>query len=167
MFEHVGVFHYDEFFKKLNAMMPDDGVALIHSIGHMSPPGMASPWLRKYIFPGAYSPALSEVFSVVERNNLWVCDLEFLRVHYADTLVQWEKRFQKNRAEVEDMFDEKFARMWEFYLISAEMMFRSGAQLVFHMQLSRKNDAVPLVRDYSVDLQREYKALEAKLMPPV
>lgn len=162
MFEHVGVHHYDEFFKKLNALMSDDGVALIHSIGHMSPPGMASTWLRKYIFPGAYSPALSEVFSVVEQNSLWVTDLEFLRVHYADTLAEWEKRFQKNRGRVEQMFDEKFARMWEFYLISAEMMFRTGSQLVFHMQLSRKRDAVPLVRDYTVDVQREYQARETE-----
>ena len=167
MFEHVGVHHYDEFFKKLNSMMPDDGLALIHSIGHMSPPGMASAWLRKYIFPGAYSPSLSEVLSVVEQNNLWVTDLETLRTHYATTLVHWENRFQENRAEVEKMFDEKFARMWEFYLISAEMMFRTGAQMIFHIQLSRNRDAAPLVRDYTVDVQREYEAREAKLLPPL
>lgn len=165
MFEHVGVHHYDEFFKKLNALMPDDGLALIHSIGHMSPPGMASPWLRKYIFPGAYSPALSEVFSAVEQNSLWVTDLEFLRLHYAYTLARWEKRFQENRAKVEDMFDKRFARMWEFYLISAEMMFRTGSQLVFHMQLSRNRDAAPIVRDYTVDVQREYEVREKKLFP--
>lgn len=162
MFEHVGVHHYDEFFKKLNALMPDDGIALIHSIGHMSPPGMASPWLRKYIFPGAYSPALSEVFEVVERNSLWVSDLEFLRVHYAKTLAHWERRFQDNRARVVEMYDERFARMWEFYLISAEMMFRTGSQLVFHMQLSRSRDAAPIVRDYTVDLQRRYEARETE-----
>ena len=167
MFEHVGVHHYDEFFKKINKLMPDDGLALIHSIGHMCPPGMASAWLRKYIFPGAYSPSLSEVLSVVEQNNLWVTDLETLRTHYATTLVHWEKRFQENRAEIEKMFDEKFARMWEFYLISAEMMFRTGAQMVFHIQLSRNRDAAPLVRDYSVDMQREYEVREAKLLPPL
>jgi cyclopropane-fatty-acyl-phospholipid synthase len=167
MFEHVGVHHYDEFFKKVNDLMPDDGLALIHSIGHMSPPGMASAWLRKYIFPGAYSPALSEVLSVVEQNSLWVTDLEFLRVHYANTLAHWEKRFQENRAKVEEMYDEKFARMWEFYLISAEMMFRTGSQLVFHMQLSRNRDAAPLVRDYTVDVQREYEVREAEVFPPL
>jgi len=167
MFEHVGVHHYDEFFKKVNELMPDDGLALIHSIGHMSPPGMASAWLRKYIFPGAYSPALSEVLSVVEQNSLWVTDLEFLRVHYANTLAHWEKRFQENRAKVEEMYDETFARMWEFYLISAEMMFRTGSQLVFHMQLSRNRDAAPLVRDYTVDVQREYEAREAEVLPPL
>ena len=95
MFEHVGVAHYDEFFEKLNQLMPDDGVALIHSIGHMSPPGMASKFMRKYIFPGAYSPALSEVFESVERNSLWCLDLEFLRVHYAETLKHWNSGFRR------------------------------------------------------------------------
>jgi cyclopropane-fatty-acyl-phospholipid synthase len=167
MFEHVGVHHYDEFFKKLNALMPDDGLTVIHSIGHMSPPGMASPWLRKYIFPGAYSPALSEVFEVVEQNSLWVTDLEFLRIHYAETLRHWTERFEKNRDQVIALYDERFARMWEFYLISAEMMFRTGSQLVFHMQLSRSRDAAPIVRDYVTDKQREYiereKALDLSL----
>lgn len=156
MFEHVGVHHYDEFFKQVNALMPDDGVALIHSIGHMSPPGTASPWYRKYIFPGAYSPALSEVFEVIERNNLWCLDLEFLRLHYAMTLRHWCDRFEKNRDKVIAMYDERFARMWEFYLISAELMFQTGSQLVFHMQLSRKRDAMPIVRDYVTDTQRAY-----------
>ena len=165
MFEHVGVAHYDEFFAKLNDLMPDDGLALIHSIGHMSPPGMASKFMRKYIFPGAYSPALSEVFASVERNSLWCLDLEFLRVHYANTLAHWEKRFQENRDKVEEMYDERFARMWEFYLISAEAMFRTGSQLVFHMQLSRSRDAAPLVRDYTVDVQREYEKRETKRLP--
>ena len=154
MFEHVGVTHYGEFFAKINDLMSDDGVMLLHSIGKMSPPGTASPWLRKYIFPGAYSPALSEVFPAVESNSLWVTDLEFLRVHYATTLKHWHERFEANRASVAAMYDERFCRMWEFYLISAEMMFRTGAQEVFHMQLARKRDAVPLVRDYIVDTQR-------------
>ena len=163
MFEHVGVHHYDEFFKKLNALMPDDGLAVLHSIGHMSPPGMASAWLRKYIFPGAYSPALSEVFSVIEQNNLWCTDLEFLRVHYADTLAHWGERFQKNREKVVEMYDERFARMWEFYLISCELMFRTGSQLVFQMQLSRDRRGAPLVRDYITDNQRALEKLEKKL----
>jgi len=162
MFEHVGVHHYGEFFGKINELMDDDGLALIHSIGHMSPPGTASPWLRKYIFPGAYSPALSEVFEVVEQNSLWVTDLEFLRLHYAKTLAHWSQRFEANRDKVEAMYDARFARMWEFYLISAEMMFRTGSQLVFHMQLARKRDAAPIVRDYITDLQRDYKRQETK-----
>ena len=165
MFEHVGVAHYDEFFAKLNTLIPDDGLALIHSIGHMSPPGMASKFMRKYIFPGAYSPALSEVFASVEKNSLWCLDLEFLRVHYAETLKHWEQRFQANRDKVEAMYDERFARMWEFYLISAEAMFRTGSQLVFHMQLSRNRDAAPLTRDYTVDVQREYEKLEVEKLP--
>ncbi len=160
MFEHVGVHHYGEFFAKINDLMDDDGCALIHSIGHMSPPGTASPWLRKYIFPGAYSPALSEVFEVVEQNSLWVTDLEFLRLHYAKTLAHWNQRFQTNRDKIEALYDEKFGRMWEFYLVSAEMMFRTGSQLVFQMQLARNRDAVPIVRDYITDAQRTYKNLE-------
>lgn len=160
MFEHVGVQHYGEFFAKINALLDDDGVMLLHSIGHMSPPGTASPWLRKYIFPGAYSPALSEVFTAVEQTSLWVTDLEFLRLHYAKTLNHWWRRFEANRDRVAAMYDERFCRMWEFYLISAEMMFRTGSQLVFHMQLARKRDAVPIVRDYITDVQRRYKEAE-------
>src|SRR5690606_2402896 len=160
MFEHVGVHHYGEFFAKVNDLLTDDGVMLLHSIGHMSPPGTASPWLRKYIFPGAYSPALSDVFTAVEQNSLWFTDLEFLRLHYAKTLAHWDARFQANRAKVAEMYDERFCRMWEFYLISAEMMFRTGSQLVFHMQLAKKRDAVPIVRDYITDTQRAYIALE-------
>jgi cyclopropane-fatty-acyl-phospholipid synthase len=160
MFEHVGVGHYGEFFAKVNELMTDDGVMLLHSIGHMSPPGTASPWLRKYIFPGAYSPALSEVFPAVENNSLWVTDLEFLRVHYATTLRHWYERFDANRAAVAKMYDERFCRMWEFYLISAEMMFRTGSQEVFHMQLAKKRDAAPIVRDYAVDVQRELERRE-------
>jgi len=162
MFEHVGAHHYDEFFAKVNELMTDDGIMLLHSIGHMSPPGTASPWLRKYIFPGAYSPALSEVFTSVEQNSLWVTDLEFLRLHYAKTLAHWERRFQTSRALVAQMYDERFCRMWEFYLISAEMMFRTGSQLVFHMQLAKKRDAAPIVRDYVTDVQRAYLKLECE-----
>ena len=110
--------------------------------------------MRKYIFPGAYSPALSEVFEAVERHSLWVTDLEILRVHYAKTLAHWIRRFEENRAKIEALYDEKFARMWEFYLVSAEIMFRTGSQFVFHMQLARKRDAAPIVRDYLTDVQR-------------
>ncbi|MCZ6447070.1 MAG: class I SAM-dependent methyltransferase, partial [Alphaproteobacteria bacterium] len=111
-------------------------------------------------FPGAYSPALSEVFAAVEQNSLWVTDLEFLRLHYAKTLAHWGRRFAANRAEIEAMYDEKFARMWEFYLTSAEMMFVTGSQLVFHMQLARKRDAAPINRDYITDRQRAYAKRE-------
>ena len=160
MFEHVGVHHYAEFFAKINALMSDDGLMLLHSIGHKSPPGSASPWLRKYIFPGAYSPALSEVFTEVERASLWVTDVEFLRLHYAKTLNHWCRRFEANRTRVAEMYDERFCRMWEFYLVSAEMMFRTGSQLVFQMQLAKKRDGAPIVRDYMTDVQRHYTEIE-------
>ncbi|MBM6594562.1 SAM-dependent methyltransferase [Microvirga pudoricolor] len=162
MFEHVGVHHYGEFFAKINALLDDDGLMLLHSIGKMSPPGTASPWLRKYIFPGAYSPALSEVFPVVEQASLWVTDLEFLRLHYAKTLFHWHQRFEANRAAIAKMYDERFCRMFEFYLVSAEMMFRTGSQLVFHMQLARRRDAAPIVRDYVTDVQRLYRGMEGE-----
>jgi cyclopropane-fatty-acyl-phospholipid synthase len=156
MFEHVGVGHYGEFFAKVNDILTEDGVMMLHSIGHMSPPGTASPWMRKYIFPGAYSPALSEVFPAAENNSLWVTDCEFLRVHYATTLRHWTDRFMANRPAIAQMYDENFCRMFEFYLISAEMMFRTGSQEVFHMQLSKKRDASPITRDYITDIQRQY-----------
>src|SRR4026207_2274743 len=167
MFEHVGVHNYGEFFAKVNQLLTDDGIMLLHSIGHMSPPGTASPWLRKYIFPGAYSPALSEVFTAVEQASLWVTDLEFLRLHYAKTLAHWCRRFEANRAKIAQMYDERFCRMWEFYLISAEMMFRTGSQLVFHMQLARKRDAPPTVRAYVPDLQRQYREIETDRLEPL
>jgi cyclopropane-fatty-acyl-phospholipid synthase len=148
MFEHVGVRHYGEFFGKIYDLLTDSGVALIHSIGHMSPPGTASPWLRKYIFPGAYSPAMSEVFTALELNSLWATDVEILRVHYADTLHEWHKRFERNRDRIARMYDERFCRMWEFYLVSVEMMLRTGSQMVFQMQVAKQRDAAPLTRDY-------------------
>lgn len=148
MFEHVGVHHYSEFFGKIYDLLTDSGVALIHSIGHMSPPGTASPWLRKYIFPGAYSPAMSEVFTALEMNSLWATDVEILRVHYANTLREWHNRFESNRDEIARMYDERFCRMWEFYLVSVGMMFRTGSQMVFQMQVAKQRDAAPLTRDY-------------------
>jgi cyclopropane-fatty-acyl-phospholipid synthase len=161
MFEHVGVPHYDEFFAKVNALLADDGIMLLHSIGHMKPPGVASPWIRKYIFPGAYGPALSEVFAATERARLWVTDVEILRLHYARTLREWSYRFDANREKIAAMYDERFCRMWEFYLISAEMMFASGGQHVFQMQLTRRVDGAPVVRDYITDTQLRYREAEA------
>jgi len=162
MFEHVGVTRYDEFFGKVFDLLVDDGLAVLHSIGHMSPPSTASPWLRKYIFPGAYSPALSEVFSATERQHLWVSDVEVLRVHYADTLVEWNRRFQKNRARIAELYDERFCRMWEFYLLSAETMFRTGAQMIFQMQLARTRDAAQLTREYIFATEETYREAERR-----
>jgi cyclopropane-fatty-acyl-phospholipid synthase len=160
MFEHVGAYHYDEFFAKVKALMPDDGVMMLHSIGSSAPPTTSSPFYRKYIFPGGYVPSLSEVFASMERNYLWGLDVEVLRVHYAETLKNWYERFLANRDKVVQMYDERFARMWEFYLNSAEIMFRFGAQQVFQIQLSPTRDAVPLQRDYIIDKQREYEKME-------
>jgi len=157
MFEHVGVSRYDEFFGKIFNMLEDDGFALLHSIGHMSPPSVASPWLRKYIFPGAYSPALSETLAATERQHLWISDIEVLRVHYADTLVEWNKRFQSNRERIAEIYDERFCRMWEFYLLSAETMFRTGAQMVFQMLLSRIREATGLTRDSMFETEQLYR----------
>jgi len=162
MFEHVGAARYDEFFGRVFELLKDDGFAVLHSIGHMSPPSRASPWLRKYIFPGAYSPALSEVFAATERQHLWVSDVEILRVHYAKTLVEWNDRFQKNRDKIASLYDERFCRMWEFYLLSAETMFRTGAQMVFQMQLSRTRDATGLTRDAIFLRENEYRQVEKK-----
>ena len=156
MFEHVGVHHYGEFFKKVHSLLTDSGVALLHSIGHMSPPGTASPWLRKYIFPGAYSPAMSEVFTALELNSLWATDVEILRLHYADTLREWHNRFEKNRDKIAGMYDERFCRMWEFYLVSVGMMFRTGSQMVFQMQVAKQRDAAPLTRDYIGEQESVY-----------
>ena len=167
MFEHVGVRHYAEFFDQVKRLLHEDGVALLHSIGHIGPPSFANAWLRKYIFPGGYSPALSEVFEVVERSGLWVNDMEILRLHYAETLREWNKRFQANREAIEAIYDAKFCRMWEFYLYGTEMMFRSGEQMVFHMQLAHKRDAVPITRDYMGDAQDRFRAWEEERDRPV
>jgi cyclopropane-fatty-acyl-phospholipid synthase len=162
MFEHVGVTRYDEFFGRVYDLLVDDGFAVLHSIGHMSPPSTASPWLRKYIFPGAYSPALSEVFAATERQHLWVSDVEVLRVHYADTLVEWNRRFQQNRERIAELYDERFCRMWEFYLISAETMFRTGAQMVFQMQLARTRDAALLTRNRMFETENSYRLADKR-----
>jgi cyclopropane-fatty-acyl-phospholipid synthase len=148
MFEHVGVANYRRFFVKLAELMTPDGVALVHSIGRAGGPGATSPWFRKYIFPGAYAPALSEVHTAVEDSGLWVTDLEILRRHYAETLLAWESRFQRNRDRIASLFDERFCRMWEFYLLAAEMGFRYGKQMVFQLQLAKSVDALPITRDY-------------------
>jgi cyclopropane-fatty-acyl-phospholipid synthase len=162
MFEHVGASRYDEFFGKIFELLTHDGFALLHSIGHMSPPSVASPWLRKYIFPGAYSPALSETFAATERQHLWVSDVEVLRGHYADTLVEWNKNFQENRERIAEIYDERFCRMWEFYLLSAETMFRTGAQMVFQMQLSRIREAAGLNRNYMFETEELYRQQDSQ-----
>jgi cyclopropane-fatty-acyl-phospholipid synthase len=148
MFEHVGVQHYPEFFAKIKQLLKPDGVALIHSIGRMDGVGTTNPWLRKYIFPGGYAPALSEVFPVIEKSGLWATDVEILRLHYALTLTEWHKRFQAHRAEISAIYDERFCRMWEFYLIGAEMDFRYLSTMVFQIQITKDVNILPLTREY-------------------
>jgi cyclopropane-fatty-acyl-phospholipid synthase len=156
MFEHVGLKHYREFFAKVRELLTDDGIAVLHAIGRMDGPGTTNEWIRKYIFPGGYAPALSEVLPVVERLKLWVTDIEVLRLHYAETLRCWYERFQANRAEIARLYDERFCRMWEFYLAGSEMAFRSMGHMVFQMQIAKRQDAVPLTRDYVTDWEREH-----------
>jgi len=153
MFEHVGTADYSAFFDTVARSLKADGIALIHSIGRMEPPGGSDPWISKYIFPGGYIPALSEVLAPVEKSGLWVADIEILRVHYADTLRQWHDRFQARREEAVALYDERFCRMWEFYLAACEMLFRNGPLMVFQLQLSHRKDAVPLTRDYIADYE--------------
>src|SRR6266436_5028821 len=143
MFEHVGVNHYKTFFARLKSLLAPDGVALLHSIGRKDGPGSTPPWIRKYIFPGGYAPALSEVLPTVERSKLWITDIEILRLHYAETLRAWRDRFERNRDRLRRIYDERFCRMWEMYLISSEVAFRRQDHMVFQMQLARSVDAVP------------------------
>jgi cyclopropane-fatty-acyl-phospholipid synthase len=154
MFEHVGTPHYSEFFRIVSRLLKDDGVALIHSIGRKDGPDVTSSWIRKYIFPGGYIPALSEVLSPIERAGLWLSDLEILRLHYAQTLRYWREAFLANREKLGEIYDERFCRMWEFYLAISEMSFRFGGLMVFQAQLARRIDAVPLTRDYMFERER-------------
>lgn len=154
MFEHVGLPHYRAFFDRIRDLLTDDGVAVIHSIGRMDGPGITNQWIRKYIFPGGYSPALSEVLPVIEDCGLWVTDVEILRLHYAKTLRLWRERFVANWDRVKDLYDDRFCRMWEFYLAASEATFRYRGHMVFQIQLTRNVDALPLTRDYMIDEER-------------
>lgn len=158
MFEHVGRPHYGEFFRKLYALLADDGVALLHSIGRVSGPGATDPWTAKYIFPGGYTPALSEVMPHVERAWLWPTDIEILRLHYARTLEAWYERAAAKRAEIEALYDARFWRMWAFYLWGARNAFQYDDHMVFQMQLAKRRDAVPLTRDYMAAAEAGYRS---------
>jgi cyclopropane-fatty-acyl-phospholipid synthase len=150
MMEHVGIGQFDAYFGKIRSLLADDGFAMVHCIGRMTPPGTTGPFIRKYIFPGGYVPALSEVFAATERVRLWVADMEVLRLHYHYTIGHWRARFAANRAEAARLYDERFCRMWEWYLAAVDVGFSSGSNMVFQVLLSPKVDAVPIVRDYMV-----------------
>ncbi|WP_460449834.1 class I SAM-dependent methyltransferase [Alsobacter sp. SYSU BS001988] len=148
MFEHVGVNHYDAYFRKIADLLTDDGVGLVHTIGRADGPGATNAFIQKYIFPGGYSPALSEILPSVQRAGLYVTDVEVLRLHYAETLRHWRARFNAHRDAIRQVYDDRFCRMWEFYLAGSEATFRHGGHVVFQIQVAKSIDAVPLTRDY-------------------
>ncbi len=166
MFEHVGANRYDEFFTKVRGLLKDDGVMLLHSIGRNSVPGVTNPWIRKYIFPGGYIPSLSEVLPAIERAGLYVTDIEILRLHYADTLRAWRERFVARRDEAVKLYDERLCRMWEFYLAGSETAFRVDGHMVFQIQLAKRQENVPLTRDYIPQREAELRSRE-EARPPM
>jgi cyclopropane-fatty-acyl-phospholipid synthase len=153
MFEHVGRRHYDEFFGKVESLLADDGVALLHTIGASGPPSVVNPWIARYIFPGGYIPSLSDVAPAVERAGLITADVEVLRHHYALTLKEWNRRFQQRRAEFAQSKGEAFCRMWEFYLLACQTAFEVSDLVVHHWQLAKRNLSVPVTRDYLYEPQ--------------
>jgi len=160
MFEHVGVGFYEDYFRSCAAMLGDDGVFLLHSIGRSDGPGITNPWLTKYIFPGGYIPALSEVLRAIERANLLVTDIEILRLHYADTLKAWRERFLVRREEAERLYDERFFRMWELYLAASETAFREEGMMVFQIQMTKRQGVIPVTRDYIARNEAHLRAIE-------
>jgi len=167
MFEHVGVGYYDVFFQKCAELLAADGVMMLHSIGRSEGPGITNPWIAKYIFPGGYIPALSEVLPAIERAGLLVDDVEILRLHYAETLKIWRERFLAHREEVERLYDARFVRMWEFYLASSEMSFREQNMMVFQLQLTKRQGVVPITRDYIMGEEARLRGLESGSRVPL
>ena len=167
MFEHVGVGYYPAFFRKSARTLADDGVMVLHSIGRSEGPSSTNPWISKYIFPGGYIPALSEVLPAIERAGLLVTDIEILRLHYAETLKAWRERVLAHREEVERLYDARFVRMWEFYLAGAEMSFREQNLMVFQIQLTKRQGIVPITRGYIVEEEERLRALETKIRAPL
>ena len=165
MFEHVGVGFYEAFFRKCAALMEEDGVMVLHSIGRSEGPNVTNPWIAKYIFPGGYIPALSEVLPAIERAGLLTTDIEILRLHYAETLKAWRERFLAHREAVERLYDARFVRMWEFYLAASEMAFREQAMMVFQVQLTKRQGVVPTTRDYIARETQRLRALEGGKPP--
>jgi cyclopropane-fatty-acyl-phospholipid synthase len=167
MFEHVGVDFYRAFFSRCADMLSDDGVMLLHAIGRSEGPGITNPWIAKYIFPGGYIPALSEVLPAIERAGLLVTDTEILRLHYAYTLKAWRERFQAHREEAERLYDERFVRMWEFYLAASEMAFSQQNMMVFQLQLTKRQGVVPITRDYIAIEEARLRGLESDRQLPL
>jgi cyclopropane-fatty-acyl-phospholipid synthase len=166
MFEHVGVAGYDEYFAHARRLLRDDGVMLLHAIGRSDTPNATNPWIQKYIFPGGYLPSVSEVLAAVERSKLFVTDMEILRLHYADTLKAWRERFVARRDEAKAMYDERFCRMWEFYLAGSETSFRVDGHMVFQIQLAKRQDVVPRTRTYIAEREAQLRRREGALPIP-
>ena len=162
MFEHVGIGHYAEFFKKCSTLLKPDGVAVLQSINRADGPGATSAWTKRYIFPGGYVPALSEVIPHMERHGLYVTDIELLRLHYAKTLRHWFNRFMANRDKAKALYDERFCRMWEFYLVGAELSFRHLLMNNFQIQFTLDQNALPFTRDYMIAEEARLRLAEAK-----
>jgi len=167
MFEHVGVSFYDVFFGQCAKLLAENGIALLHTIGRHTPPGVTNPWIAKYIFPGGYIPALSEVLRAIERAGLTVTDVEILQLHYAETLKAWRERFLAHRDEVVRLYDQRFVRMWEFYLACSEMAFRLGDMVVFQIQMTKQKGLTPPTRDYIGREEARLRAIEAAYNPPL
>ena len=165
MFEHVGVDFYETYFRRCAELLTDDGVMMLHSIGRSEGPDATNPWIAKYIFPGGYIPALSEVLPAIERSGLLVCDVEILRLHYADTLKAWRERFMARREDAVQLYDERFARMWEFYLACSEMAFRKQNLMNFQIQLTKRQGVVPMTRDYIGREEAKLRGLERGQRP--
>jgi cyclopropane-fatty-acyl-phospholipid synthase len=167
MFEHVGVGFYDVFFRRCAQLLADDGIALLHTIGRSGPPSITNPWIAKYIFPGGYIPALSEVLPAVQRAGLLVSDVEILQLHYAETIKAWRQRFLAHRDEVMRLYDQRFVRMWEFYLACSEMAFRGGDMVVFQIQLAKRKGVTPTTRDYIAHEEARLRARERRAAAPL
>ena len=165
IFEHVGVNHYGAYFRKLRNLLNDDGVALIHTIGRAEPPTATNPFIAKYIFPGGYIPALSEMVASIERSGLVITDLEILRLHYAETLRAWRERFVANWDKAAAIQDETFCRMWEFYLAASETAFRYQKLVVFQVQLAKRIKSLPITRDYMYKAERGFVEHEGAERP--
>ena len=161
MFEHVGINHYATFFKTVRDVLRDDGVALIHAIGQSTSPTSTNPWIAKYIFPGGYSPALSEVLAAVERSDLWATDIEILRLHYATTLAHWRANLAHHQARLRALYDDRFMRMFDFYLTGSELSFRHLGLINWQLQLTRRVDTLPLSRDYMFEHERAQRQRQA------
>lgn len=164
MFEHVGVGQFRQFFRKVSTLLADDGVAMLHSINRSDGPGVTSAWIKKYIFPGGYIPALSEVVPHIEKWGLYISDIEILRLHYAETLRHWAQRFTERRDEAKELYDEEFCRMWEFYLAASEIAFRYAGMNNFQIQFVKDQNVLPVTRNYMLDEEERLRSLDSNLL---